>query len=244
MQTVDILGVPFLNGTMDQLVELLDHRLAHQTPTFMVTANPEIMMYALKNPSYYQLLQDADIVIPDGIGIVIGSKMLGTPIQERLAGYDLTLCLFDLAAKKGYKVYFLGAKPEVVEEAAKKMKDRYTSLDIVGYHHGYFHPDDESIIADIKRTSPDIILVGLGYPKQEQWIDRYRKRLAKGLMIGVGGTFDGLAGVVPRAPKIWRKLNLEWFYRLIQQPTRWKRMLVIPAFIARVWWERGKKSPS
>ncbi|GGE54711.1 acetylglucosaminyldiphosphoundecaprenol acetyl-beta-D-mannosaminyltransferase [Pullulanibacillus camelliae] len=235
MDTVNVLGTEFITGSMDALVAEMDERLSQKQQTFVVTANPEIMMYAEKDKAYAEILNKADYITPDGIGIVIGSKILKRPIQERLAGYDLVHQLFTLAVDKGYSVYFLGAKPDVIERASAYAQQLYPRLNIVGYHHGFFDLNDPSIMADIKSKSPDIILVGLGFPRQEQWIDKYRRQMTKGLFIGVGGSFDVLAGEVKRAPLVWRKANLEWLYRLINQPSRWRRMLVLPVYLIKAY---------
>lgn len=235
---ITILDVPFISTTMSNLIDVLDERLEAKRKTFLVTANPEILMYAKKNPSYQNTLKRADYVIPDGIGVVIGSKLLGKPIQERLAGYDLVQELLKLSSKKGYKLYFLGAHPDVIGEAVHQVELKFPAINIVGYHHGYFDIVDEEIIKDIKIKAPDILLVGLGFPKQEQWIERYQSELQKGLMIGVGGTFDGLAGKLKRAPEIWIKLNIEWLHRLLKQPSRWRRMLAIPHFMGIIFKQR------
>lgn len=234
LNTVEIMGVPFVNTDMDELVGHLDERLSRSEKTFLVTANPEIMMHAERDSKYLHILKNSDFVIPDGIGILIGAKILGTPIRQRLAGYDLVLELLRLCAEQQYSVYFLGSKPSVIEEAAKRVKASYPALAVAGSHHGYVDMDDESIIREIQSTEPDVILVGLGFPKQERWIERYQAFLNKGLLIGVGGSFDGLAGKTKRAPHVWRKLNVEWLYRLIQHPSRWRRMLVLPLFMIRV----------
>lgn len=233
LNTVKIMDVPFVNTNMQSLVDILDERLSRSEQTFLVTANPEIMMYAQKDPDYLHILKCADVVIPDGIGIIIGAKILGTPIRERLAGYDLMLELLRLCAEQQYSVYFLGAKSEVLEVALRKVQESYPSLPIAGHHHGYFDMDDDSVIQEVQSAEPDVILVGLGYPKQERWIEKYHSSLNKGLFIGVGGSFDGLAGKTKRAPAFWQKFNLEWLYRLAQDPSRWRRMMVLPGFVLR-----------
>lgn len=244
LPTVRIMEVPFINTNMPSLVDVLDGRLSRAESTFLVTANPEIMMYAQKDSDYLHILKTADMVIPDGIGIIIASKILGHPLEQRLAGYDLTLASLRLCAEKKYSVYFLGAQSDVIAEAVQRIKKAYPSLSVAGYHHGYVDLDDESVIQDIQSVDPDVIFVGLGFPKQELWIERYRDWLDKGLFIGVGGSFDSLAGKTKRAPRIWRKFNLEWLYRLIQHPSRWRRMMVIPVFIFQIVKERVSANKS
>lgn len=233
LKTVDMLGMSFVNSDMETLVKELDNRLERSLNTFLVTVNTEIIMYARNDERYATILKEADLITPDGIGIIIGSKILGTPIQERLTGFDLMTRLFQLCSAKQYGVYFLGAEPDVIEETVDEVKKQFPSMRISGYHHGYFD-SDQSVLENIKSAQPDIVFVGLGVPNQEQWIGKYRHELQKGLFIGVGGSFDVLAGKVKRAPLIWQKLNIEWLYRLIQRPSRWKRMIVLPIFILKV----------
>lgn len=234
LPTSNIMGLPFINTDMSTLVDSLDERISAGIQTFLVTANPEIVMYGEEHPTYKNTLQSADVIIPDGIGIVLAAKMLRRPLQERLAGFDLMQHLLELAATKGYTIYCLGAKQSVIEQAIAHIAANHEHIHIAGYHHGYIDLDDEGIIEDIKATQPDIIFVGLGFPKQEQWIERYRNTYHKGLFIGVGGSFDVLAGEVKRAPKIWRNMNAEWLYRLFRYPSRWRRMLMLPKFLLRI----------
>ncbi|HET7627064.1 MAG TPA: WecB/TagA/CpsF family glycosyltransferase [Bacillales bacterium] len=231
LKTVNLMGMNFINTDMEQLVDHLDGRLAQSENIFLVTANTEIVMHARKNRDYYSIVDTADLVTPDGVGVVIGSKIIGNPIQQRLTGFDLMMQLLSLCCEKQYTVYFLGASPEVIERAVERVKREQPDLEIAGYHHGYFNGEEEAIAFEIRKCEPDIVFVGLGVPKQEQWIAKYRKLFKKGLFIGVGGSFDVLAGEVRRAPVAWQKLNIEWLYRLIQRPSRWKRMTVLPIFL-------------
>jgi N-acetylglucosaminyldiphosphoundecaprenol N-acetyl-beta-D-mannosaminyltransferase len=239
---VRVMNVPFLNTRMSNLVELLDERLKQKEKTFVVTANPEIIMATKNDETYFKTLQEAHFVIPDGIGIVLGARLLGTPIVERLAGFDLMLHLFALAAEKGYRVYMLGAEEQVIEEAARQVKATYPNLELAGYHHGYITLEDDAVVEAIKATEPDIVLVGLGFPKQEYWIRQNINLFDKGLFIGLGGSFDILAGKAKRAPLIWQKLKIEWLHRLLQNPSRWRRMLALPAFGVEILKERFKKA--
>ncbi|HET7578179.1 MAG TPA: WecB/TagA/CpsF family glycosyltransferase [Bacillales bacterium] len=243
LKTVDMLGLPFVHSDMEHLVSDLDNRLQRAQNTFLVTVNTEIIMYARKHEGYFGILKEADLITPDGVGIIMASRIFGSPIEERLTGYDLMMSLFHLASDKGYKIYLLGAEPPIIEEAVDRAKKDFPTLRLAGYHHGYFDFEDDTILEDIQSAEPDIVLVGLGVPRQEQWINSNRKKFKKGLFIGVGGSFDGLAGKVKRAPLIWQKLNIEWLYRLIQRPSRWKRMTVLPVFLIRVMLARlvGKR---
>ncbi|WP_173915596.1 WecB/TagA/CpsF family glycosyltransferase [Halobacillus sp. Marseille-Q1614] len=229
---VEIKGIPFIRVTNDQLLK--DHlfpAINHKENTFLVTANPEIVMAADEDEEYKSILQKADYVIADGIGVVIGSKLLKDPLPERIAGFDLMHQLLEKAEQENWRCFFLGSRQEVLDQAVVNIKKRFTDLTVAGRHHGYFDLNDSSIVQQVKDAAPDLVFVGLGFPNQEKWIHQYRNEFTHGLFMGVGGSFDGWAGHVKRAPKIWQNLNLEWFYRLIKQPSRWKRMLQLPRFI-------------
>ena len=226
-----ILGVPFDAVTMQEAVARAKALLHEDGQHFICTPNPEIVMEARENAELMGILQQADLVVPDGIGVVWASKYSELRLRERVAGYDLTQNLMaELAASKE-TFYFFGGAPGVAAAAGRKMMRKYPGLQVVGVHNGYFDEKEEKkIIQDMQRKKPSVLLVGLGAPKQEKWIyDNIRLTGAK-VAIGVGGSFDVMAGNVKRAPKIFRRLGLEWFYRLITQPTRWKRMLRLPKF--------------
>ena len=238
MDTVEIQNIPFANYSMAEFLQILEKRLVDEQKTFVVTANPEIVMYANKDKQYYKALAKADFIVPDGIGVVIASKILKNPLKERVAGFDLMGNLLKLAAKKNLRVYFLGAKEKTVEKTVNNIQKTHPGLQIVGYHHGYFDIDDEKIATTIAELKPDLVFVALGYPKQEFWIERYLHRFDKGIFMGVGGSFDIWAGEAKRAPDLWIKLHLEWLYRIIQEPKRIKRMSALPRFMLRVLFMR------
>jgi len=202
------------------------------------TPNPEIVMAANKDPDLMKALNDADLVVPDGIGVVLASKLTGDKLKERVAGCDLVFALFDKIKNKNYTVYFFGGAPDVAAEARIKMKKKFKGIKIVGVSDGYFDEDKEKlIIDDIKNKKPDILLVGLGAPKQEKWISEH-DRLPVKVCIGVGGSFDIMSGKTKRAPRIFIKFGLEWFYRLITQPSRFFRMIKLPLFVFEVLKEK------
>jgi N-acetylglucosaminyldiphosphoundecaprenol N-acetyl-beta-D-mannosaminyltransferase len=232
----EVLGYRFVDNTMDELVEEIHSRITLSQKTFIVTANPEIITYAQSTSSYEEVLKNSDYIIPDGIGIVIASKILGNPLKERLTGFDLMSRLLRLSDKNQYRIYLLGTKPDIIDLSASNIKKAFPNLDVVGFHHGYFHGDEKTkIINEIKMTKPDIVFVGLGFPKQEKWISENLNQFSKGVFIGVGGCLNIWAGVSKRAPKIMVNLNLEWLYRLVKEPSRSKRMLAIPVFLKRVF---------
>lgn len=231
---INILNIPFENITKTDLICKLEKSVSAKQKTFLVTANPEIVMYANQDTTYHSIVDKADYVIADGIGVVIGSKLLGTPLPERIAGYDLLVELLKIGNEKGWSAYFLGAKKEVIEKAVENIRANYPGLEVAGWHDGYFNWESSEIQDEIRTKKPDLIFAALGFPRQEVWIAENIGKFDKGIFMGVGGSFDVLAGTVKRAPEIWQKMNLEWFYRLIKQPSRWKRMLALPHFMVKV----------
>ena len=237
MTTIDILGVPISKVTMDEAVEKVSKFMHEDGLHPICTPNPEIVMLAKDNKDFLETIKKADLVIPDGIGVVIGSRIQkGERLPERVPGYDLVQNTMKRAVKEGYKYYFFGSKPGVAEEAAEKMRETYPGIQIVGTRDGYFKKEDEAtIIEEINASGANILLVALGAPKQEMWIEEHKYQLPHvKVAIGVGGSLDGMAGRVKRAPIAFQKLGLEWFYRLLKQPTRFKRMLVLPLFLKEV----------
>ncbi|MGG0409456.1 WecB/TagA/CpsF family glycosyltransferase [Peribacillus simplex] len=232
---VEILSIPFIDSNMDEFMNgMIYPRLMNQEKTFIVTANPEIVEYANEHQDYKDIILSADYITPDGVGIIMASKWLNQPLQERITGFDLMNELFRVADEKALKVYLLGAEENVIEAAALKVKESYPGLELVGYNHGYIDIKDDTLPKSIAELEPDIILTALGFPRQEKWVSKHYAFFNKGLFMGVGGSFDVLAGKVNRAPVFWQKMRLEWLYRLIQQPSRWKRMLALPRFVLKV----------
>lgn len=236
-----ILNVPFDAVTMSEAVNKVISFLSDGGQHIVCTPNPEIVMEAQHDRELMEILKASDLVVPDGIGVVWASKYSEIKLKERVAGYDLTQAVFHKMKDTKETVYFFGGAPGVAAAAAKKMMKQHEGLKIVGTHNGYFNEKEEKkIIDDIKSHSPSILLVGLGAPKQEKWIyDNLRFTGAK-VCIGVGGSFDAMAGTVKRAPKLFQKLNLEWFYRLVTQPTRLKRMLRLPKFVLAVFKQKKR----
>lgn len=221
---VYILGVGIDPVTMDEAVAELDHCVESGKPALVVTANPEIIMTAREDKEFATILSQANLVVADGAGVVAAGRILGRPIPQRVPGIELAGALLELAAKRGYKVFFLGAKPGVADEAARVAQDRYPGLIVAGTHHGYFSEDESpSVEAQVRSAKPDIVLAGLGAPKQEKWLSRYLASSGSGVGIGVGGSFDVMAGKVKRAPRIFQALGLEWFYRVATDRKRIRR---------------------
>lgn len=203
----------------------------------VVTMNAEMAMQALNDHELGAIIGRAGLVTPDGVGIVWAVRRRGqVPNIEKVAGIELVQTLVARAAQTGHRIYLLGGKPGVPEEAARALQQTYPGLQITGLRHGYFGPDEETeILANIKEARPDILLVALGVPRQEKWIDRHQADLRVPITIGVGGSLDVFAGRVRRAPDAFQRLHLEWLYRLLQEPWRLKRMrTTLPAFVYRV----------
>lgn len=237
---VTILGIPFDNMTRKEFLKALYERLNTGQKTFLVTANPEIVMYARDNPDYYQLLMQADFIAPDGIGIVKASHALGTPIKERVPGFELMLGLLEIADLEKKNVYFIGAEEEIIELTISEVKKKWPNIKIAGYHHGYFNHADPEMIKKVKKTEPDMIFVAFGFPRQEKWISNYLSQVDHGIAVGVGGSFDVLSGKTKRAPKLVQYFHVEWLYRLIKQPSRYKRMSVLPKFLQEIYRQKKK----
>ncbi|WP_256855874.1 WecB/TagA/CpsF family glycosyltransferase [Terribacillus halophilus] len=239
-EKVEIMQIPFDKLTQKELLQKhLYKRIEKEQRTFIVTANPEIVMQTRIDHIYKESVQSADYIIPDGAGIVVASKILGNPIEERVTGFDLMFRLLSYADKHNLSCYFLGATEEVNESAVNHVISQYPGIVIAGRHNGYFTNDDE-VAKHVAATKPDFVFAALGFPKQEKWIAAHQHIFEKGVFMGVGGVFDILAGQVSRAPRIWIKLNLEWAYRLIKQPFRWKRILKAFEFMFRIVLGRNK----
>lgn len=236
---VNILNIPFLNTTKDQLLrDYLAPRLNTAQKTFVVTANPEIVMETKENVEYSHAIQSADYIVPDGIGIIFAAKMQKTPLLERIPGVELMADLLNYANDHQLCCYFLGATEDINQRAVSKIQQQYPNLIVGGRQHGYFDFNDGSIAEHVAKTSPDIIFVALGLPRQEKWIAQSIDKFDKGLFIGVGGSFDVFAGAVKRAPDRWVRFNLEWLYRIIQQPSRIFRAFSLVKFVVHVLFNR------
>lgn len=234
-----ILGINVNHTTMDQAIAQVAGFISEPKPHLVVTVNSEMIMLANKDTVLYEIINRADLVVPDGVGVVWASKFLGTPLPERVPGVELMQRLVEESLKHNWRIYMLGAEPGVAEQAAKTLTETYPSVNIVGTHHGYFTKAEEpDVLAKIKVARPDILFVALGVPKQEKWAAAHLARLEIPVAIGVGGSFEIFAGVTDRAPKWMRSHGLEWFYRLCKQPWRAKRMQNLPQFVVWVLIER------
>ena len=233
----DIMGITFDNVTMQQALERAGEILAGDKTCYAVTPNAEIAYEALRDESLRALLNEADLVLPDGAGVVLASKILKTPLKQKVAGVDFADGLLGVLETTGQRLYLLGSKPGIGELAAQKMMQKHPRLRIAGIADGYFQ-DEAPVIDKINASGADVLFVCLGAPKQEQFMARHQKALHVKLMAGVGGTLDSFAGTVKRAPGWMIRLNLEWLYRLIREPKRFRRMLRLPKYLWAVMLKR------
>ncbi len=209
--------------SFSSFIILLEETIKKEQKMFIVTANPETFMMASKEKEMEKIILDKNtMVVPDGVGIVKAAHMLDYPVTERITGIDISWELLRIGNEQKKSIYLLGAKEEVITLVVKKIKQDYPNVKILGYSNGYVE-DKDKILEDIKKKEPDIVLVALGIPAQEKLIYKHIKDFKKGIFIGVGGSFDVISGTKKRAPKLFQKLNLEWFYRLIKEPKRIKR---------------------
>ena len=239
----DVMGVQFDNVTMNEALDCAEALLDRGEPFYCVTPNPEIVYEAMHDESFRDLLNNAGLVLPDGVGVILGAKILKTPLKEKVTGVDFAAQLLPRLAASGRRLYLLGSKPGVAELAAEKMKAQNPDLIICGMADGYFK-DEAAAVEAVRSAQPDVVFVCLGSPKQEHFMADHLSELGGTMLIGLGGSLDAFAGTVKRAPKWVTKIGMEWFYRLIKEPRRFKRMLRLPKFLFAVIGRRlrGKKN--
>ena len=229
---VIILDVPVYPVTFEGFLDAVAQFIRQGTPHQICTANPEFVMTAQRRPDFLRVLQEADLVLPDGVGLLWAAKRMGHPLPERVTGSDGIYLLAERAAREGWRMFLLGAMPGVAEKTASILAQRYPGLHVVGTYPGSPRDEDYPEIARrIKAAQPDILLVAYGAPKQDLWIAQHKEDLGVPVSMGVGGAFDFVAGVQKRAPRWLIRLNLEWLWRLVTQPWRWKRQLDLPRFV-------------
>lgn len=235
MEKVNILGVNVDMTNIEQSADIILRFLDEDGFKRVFTPNSEIIMMAYEDAEFQKALNKADLLTADGIGVVYASKILGKPISERAAGFDIAKEVLSKISKTGHKLYLFGAKPGVAEEAKVKMEEEYPGINIVGTHNGYFKTKDvPGIIDDINNSGADLLFVCLGAPAQEKWIDENAEKLNVKVAMGIGGSLDVFAGKVERAPEFYCKHGLEWLYRLKKEPWRAKRMMALPKFAVTV----------
>lgn len=243
-ETADVLGVEVASfDSYEQAVRCVANRLEAHKKTFCVAINPEKIYRAQQDASLRRLLEQADLRICDGIGVALASRVLNGRRLERCCGVDLFLHLAGQAALVGWKVFLFGASPESNEGAARRLRELHPDLQIAGCRHGYDYRD-EDVVEAINASGSELVFVAMGSPRQEQWITAHQEQLTAGFIMGVGGSFDVLSGTAKRAPRLFRRTGTEFLYRLVKDPKRWRRQLVLPLFAALViqqWWVRRRQ---
>ncbi len=243
MNSISIMGVRIDNVTMEEVVDIVEKKLEKKEKYIIYTPNTEIVMMCQDDDEFLKYMNQSDINIPDGIGLIYASKIKNMPLKEKVAGFDLSMKLLDIANRNGLKLYAVGGKPGVAENALENVHKKYSNINIIGSHHGYFkgahlgqggHEEELLVIDEINTKKPDILFVGFGAKKQEQWIQYNKDKINAKIIIGNGGTIDVLAGNVKRAPDIYVNLGLEWLYRLAKEPKRITRQIVLPVFMLKV----------
>jgi N-acetylglucosaminyldiphosphoundecaprenol N-acetyl-beta-D-mannosaminyltransferase len=246
LKRVDILGVdihPVDTRTLTaQVAAWIDARHAGNTAVCrqICTVNPEFVIDARRSPDFARVLAQADLCVADGVGILLAGRLLQTPFPERVTGSDGIYTLCAAAAQRGQRVFFLGAGPGVAKKTAEILRARYPQLQVAGWYSGSPADDEWPTIAQqLHAAAPDLLFVAYGHPRQDFWIHRHRHELPVAVAMGIGGAFDFVAGVSKRAPRVWQRLGLEWLYRLLREPWRWRRMRKLPLFallVLKQWW--------
>ncbi|PIC99877.1 WecB/TagA/CpsF family glycosyltransferase [Sporosarcina sp. P29] len=230
----EILGVSVNTENYDDLIPKVFENIEAGKKSLIVAINPEKLMKAKEDPELKALLNRAEFQIPDGIGVILASKLKKGQIRSRVTGIDMMDRVVQEAAVRGKRIFLYGAKPGVAEEAAAKLQEMHPNIQIAGVQHGY-EKDVQVVLDTINQAKPDILFVAMGSPKQEQWIEQHRDQLHPVVFQGVGGSFDVLAGNIKRAPAAFQKAGAEWLYRLLLEPSRIKRQMNLPKFLVEVY---------
>ena len=228
-----VLGIQVNTENYDELIPKVFERIETKEKSLIVAINPEKIIKAKEDPALKKLLNEAEFQIPDGIGVILASKIQKGHITSRVTGVDMMLRLCQEAAKRKKPIFLYGGKPGVADKAAVKLRELYPGIIVAGTQDGY-EKDQNKVIEKINEAKPDLLFVAMGSPKQENWINANRDQLHPTIYQGVGGSFDVLAGTVKRAPEAFQKVGMEWFYRLMKEPKRLKRQLALPLFLLEV----------
>lgn len=237
---INVLGVGFDDMSMDQAVAEGVRLMAAPGAHYAVTPNPEIVEICREDRDASEAVNSADLVLADGIGVIYGAKMLGTPLKGRVTGIGFAQGIMERMSQNGKSLFLLGAKPGIAEKAGQRLSEQYPGLRIAGTHDGYFK-EDGPVIEEIKASKADVVFVCLGAPKQEKWMKVNGGATGAHLLVGLGGCLDVFSGEVQRAPEIFQKLGLEWLHRLIKNPSRIGRMMKLPLFLVHVAGEKRKR---
>lgn len=242
---VNILGIEFSKLNLKETVDLIDSKISEGRDRIfhLITVNPEIAVQIQEDPELKKISLAADLITPDGVGIVWASRLKGNPVQERVTGYDLLLETLKIRNQKEWSFYLLGSDEEVNRKASEYIIKNYDNVKIAGRHNGYFKKEeDNKIIESIRSSKPDILIVALGSPLADKWIYSHKNELNAKVVFGVGGSLDVIAGKVKRTPEIWKKLNLEWLHRRTTQPSRKERQKKLKVFAYRAFIEIIRKN--
>lgn len=235
MRKINVLGVKFSDINDHELDEILRSNMTGSNNFKIITPNPEIVMRAKKDKKLIELINSAGLVLKDGVGIVIAQKIAGIEGEGRQTGFDTLKKILSIADERALDIYIVGAKQETLDQAIQNIKKDYKNLNVVGSHNGYFElnsPQEQEILKDIENKKPHLVVSAMGFPKQEYFISKLDGLTS--MSIGVGGSLDVISGNLKRAPKWVQKIGMEWFYRLLKEPSRIKRQLVIPHFLIKV----------
>ena len=234
---VRILGIDVDNINIDEAGEITKQLVesSNKSCKVIVAPNTEFIMMAQKDEEFYNILRGADLATPDSVGVMIGGKLQKKPLKQRIPGQMYFRKVLEVGEKEGWTFYLLGGKDDVPALATENLKKIYPNIKIVGYHEGFFDKDsEEKVIAEINELKPNVLFVAMGAPIQEKWIERHKNELKVDVAAGQGGTFDYEAGKIKRAPVIFQKLGIEWFWRLMLQPARIFRMIVLPIYLMKI----------
>ena len=236
-ETVKILGVEIDNITLEEAGERTKSLIenSHKTCQMVVAPNVEFIMTAQKDEAFFNILKSAQLATPDSVGIEIAAKLQKKPLKQRIPGQAYFRKILQMGEQEGWTFYLLGGKGNTASKASENVKKLYPNLKIVGTHEGFFEADsEEKVIEEINHLKPNVLFVAMGAPSQEKWIHHHKNELQVDVAAGQGGTFDYEAGKIKRAPKLVQKLCIEWLWRLILQPTRIKRMIVLPIYLMKI----------
>lgn len=233
------MGVPVDNVTEEEALAKIEAFIENGRPHQVVTVNPEFIVAARNDTNFFQVLKGADLSLPDGVGLLWATRFLGKPLCERVAGVDTVRRIASLAAERRYRLFLLGAEEGVAEATAMRLEGENPGLKVAGTYAGSPDPkEEEAIVEMIRAARPHVLLVAYGAPQQDLWVHRNLRRLGVPVAMGVGGAFDFISGKAKRAPGWMQRLGLEWLYRLLHEPWRWRRMLALPKFVWLVIWSR------
>jgi N-acetylglucosaminyldiphosphoundecaprenol N-acetyl-beta-D-mannosaminyltransferase len=239
LPSVTLAGIRVHRIDMATALRLIRQFVQSEKPHMVVTADSSMVVLAQKDYDLRKIIEEADLITPDSFGILLGARLMGKPIKERVSGADLSVEICRMAASDGFSIFLLGGEPGIADEAASRVEEMFPGLVIAGTHHGYFERDQEpEVVRRIKASGAKVLLVGMGIPRQEKFIHRYLGELGVCVAMGVGGTLDVLSGRVKRAPEWMQRHGLEWLYRVLKNPRKISKVATLPRFLLLVLLEK------